>query len=270
MMNRETQRVGGRLVLFKVRVRRFCLPPIRSTGLDSFGNEGGRLRRFLSHLVLFVVFVGLVEGAIGAESRNTPVPSRGLMDQLIDGFTRFENGESLNNGPDSVKSGNLQAVINPEIVVVACADLPIPVEILFDQPRAKIHVISNAGNVVSEATQSKIGYTLSTYRCDFVIVLGHEQCATLKSVKMREDSHERASPHAAKHLADIRDGSTRIVPESQFDSLRVTLSEQNVREGLKRLKERFNQDTKGHFSRLVLAGVVVDLKKQCNMIKIFK
>lgn len=133
------------------------------------------------------------------------------LDALREGNLRYIQGRSLTPNTDS-----LRRIItatdgqHPFVMVLACADSRVPVEILFDRGIGDIFVARVAGNVVSPSVLGTLEYGAEHLGIPVLVVLGHTNCGAVTAVFKGEKAHG--------HLAELLQPIIPAVEKAKSDA----------------------------------------------------
>lgn len=111
--------------------------------------------------------------------KNSQVPApEEAMETLRLGNGRYVAGVSENT---QAKPGRT-AIANPFCSVLACADVRVPVDTVFDMKPGDIFVMRNAGNTCTHAAgsiMSSLEFSAMKFGVRLILILGHTQCASI-------------------------------------------------------------------------------------------
>jgi len=127
--------------------------------------------------------VALQSGAIAAAPTQTSlVPTKLLMQRLIDGNARYVEGKLEHKSNLVERREALTTSQAPFAAVVSCADSRCPVELVFDQGVGDLFVTRVAGNFASNDILGSLEYAVEHLGTRLIVVLGHEGCGAVKAV----------------------------------------------------------------------------------------
>lgn len=176
-----------------------------------------------------------IEAANPPESRR--VTADDALKQLMDGNSRFANGEAEHPRRTPADFRDVSAGQNPIAVVVACADSRVSPELLFDAGIGDLFVIRVAGNVVDGAgvtMKGSIEYAVAELNVPLVVVLGHTNCGAVKAAVQHID-HKDSLPGAINGLVELIKPAVGKVQARPGDVIEnVTL--ENVNAGVEKLQ----------------------------------
>lgn len=143
---------------------------------------------------------GAPAAAHGAADPAPTTPTAAVA-RLLAGNLRFRTGRARHprQGRDDLR--RLAAGQDPFVIVLACADSRVPVEVLFDQGLGDVFDNRVAGNVVDPAVTGSIEYAVAEFAPPLIVVLGHERCgAVVATVETLE--HHTTPPGSIGALVD--------------------------------------------------------------------
>ena len=131
-----------------------------------------------------------------------PPPKQGspavAMDRLLRGNTRYANDDVQSLDQDTTIIGSGTVIQQPVFAaVLACTDLAVPVELLFDQPVGSLHTVQTPGNVVTADAAASLDYAVSGQGAAAVLVLGHSRCAAIAAAVRAKPAPGKPGPYAA-------------------------------------------------------------------------
>jgi carbonic anhydrase len=108
---------------------------------------------------------------------------------LKDGNQRFMNGQFEHI---HIKRIGADSEDDPEpfVGIITCADCKIPPEILFDQDKKFVMIMKTPANVEDEDVLSQLNSAVEQQGLKVIVVLGHNDCAAIKSVLGKEHQFE--------------------------------------------------------------------------------
>ncbi len=117
--------------------------------------------------------------AIRAQTALSP---EAALQQLIDGNQRFAEGRltSFTEDLDMLKAKTVEKQ-EPFAAVLSCADLRVPVELIFDQSIGHVFVTRVAGNIATSAIIASLEYGVAVLGTKAIVVLGHADCGAVKA-----------------------------------------------------------------------------------------
>jgi carbonic anhydrase len=117
---------------------------------------------------------------LSQEEQQKLTPS-GVLQQFIDGNTRFRNGEvtKRNHSERIRKSAPAQF---PKAIVLSCLDSRVPVEDIFDQGIGDIFVARIAGNFVNDDILGSMEFACKIAGAKLILILGHQHCGAISGV----------------------------------------------------------------------------------------
>ncbi len=116
-----------------------------------------------------------------AAAQSTLSPDQALK-ALMDGNRRFVERRlsSFQEDIDMLRQGTAEKQ-EPFASVLACADLRVPVELVFDQSIGHVFVNRVAGNIATSEIIASIEYGAAVLGTRVLMVLGHGNCGALKA-----------------------------------------------------------------------------------------
>ena len=129
---------------------------------------------------------------------TTPTPDEALQ-RLMEGNNRFVHGQITMPHPAAVIKSRLDVAHgqHPFAIVLACADLRVAPELIFDQGLGDIFVVRTAGACADEIAIGSIEYAVEHLGCSLVLVLGHQRCGAITAAVEGGDA-----PGCIEHLVD--------------------------------------------------------------------
>lgn len=127
--------------------------------------------------------------------------------QFLEGNRRFMEGNSAHPNQDVAHREKLTQGQNPAIVVLACSDSRVPVEIIFDQGLGDVFVIRTAGQITDLSVLASLEFAVDGLGVSLVCVLGHESCGAVKAAT------------SALNGGDMPSGFQRVLIEKVTPSL---------------------------------------------------
>lgn len=101
--------------------------------------------------------------------------------ELLQGNRRFMDGCSDHPHQDLDRRAELTGGQKPNVVVLACSDSRVPVEIIFDQGLGDVFVIRTAGHITDLSVLASLEFAVVSLGVKLVVVLGHESCGAVKA-----------------------------------------------------------------------------------------
>ena len=101
------------------------------------------------------------------------------LQRLMDGNTRYVNGNLQHPHTDSEYRQRLVHGQKPFAAILGCSDSRVPLEMIFDQGLGDIFVIRVAGNVSNEVTIASVEFAVGVLNVPLVMVIGHSQCGAV-------------------------------------------------------------------------------------------
>lgn len=119
--------------------------------------------------------------------------------RLMDGNTRYVNGDLEHPHTDSAYREKLVSGQKPFAAILGCSDSRVPLEMIFDQGLGDIFVIRVAGNVANEVTIASVEFAVGVLNVPLVMVIGHSQCGAV-SAATRDDSFTGYLHNLIEHI----------------------------------------------------------------------
>lgn len=127
----------------------------------------------------------LLPGALGAVEAAAPRSAVESPDEalrmLMEGNTRFVNGEATVAKRSVMRLRELEAKQTPFASILACSDSRVPLEILFDQGFGDLFVARLAGNIATSAAIGSLEYGTRVLGSKLLMVLGHTACGAVSA-----------------------------------------------------------------------------------------
>lgn len=124
----------------------------------------------------------LLDNGVGHNEVMERTP-QAVYDELKAGNQRFAREEWSHPHRDEVRREAMTKGQNPPVVVLACSDSRVPVELIFDQGLGDIFVIRTAGEILDEAVQGSLEFAVDSLGCPLLVVLGHEKCGAVAATR---------------------------------------------------------------------------------------
>ena len=121
-----------------------------------------------------------------ADQVNTPSDA---LRALIEGNKRYLNGQFVHVHIKRLTDESIDKE-NPFVAVLACNDLRIPPEILFDVDKDNILLIKTDANIENDSTLAILQDAVKNKKIKMVLVLGHEDCPALRSIVSSTDKND--------------------------------------------------------------------------------
>ena len=114
-----------------------------------------------------------------AQTSSTP---EAALQRLVDGNRRFVEGRmnSLNEDLNILKAKTVDKQ-EPFAAVLSCADLRVPVELIFDQSIGHLFVTRVAGNIATSAIIASLEFGVAVLGTKAIVVLGHASCGAVEA-----------------------------------------------------------------------------------------
>ncbi len=158
-----------------------------STGIHRPFPTGGLSRRSLLWSAVAGTIAATTLGENRASARSTLSPDAALQ-ALVDGNKRFVE-KRLNSFEEdlTILKQNTVAQQEPFAAVLSCADLRVPVELVFDQSIGHVFVTRVAGNIATSEIIASLEYGAAVLGTKAILVLGHASCGAVKAAMGGKD-----------------------------------------------------------------------------------
>ena len=103
------------------------------------------------------------------------------LQRLLAGNRRFAKDQALHPNRDATRRREISQAQTPYAIVLGCADLRVPPEILFDSGLGDLFVVRTAGQVVDGAVRGSLEYGVNVLGIPLLVVLGHTQCGAVQA-----------------------------------------------------------------------------------------
>ena len=141
------------------------------------------MQKFIIVVFLLLVLAGGSRATVTTQTDGQvqqPLKPDQVVKYLLDGNARYVKQKATGlqewakTFGDSLPKGS-----RPCAVILCCADLAIPPEVLFDKGAGCLFVLRVAGNVLNPAMIGSIEYAVEQLGVPVVMVLGHERCGVV-------------------------------------------------------------------------------------------
>ncbi len=150
--------------------------------------------------------------------RHPDTPDMAL-EVLREGNWRFRTGNSPRHHFRQHRDAASMAQ-TPFAVVLSCADLPDPPELVFDAGSGEIFSVRVAGNVVGNMSLGSIEHSVAAGNLKLVLVLGHTACDAIRSSIRQLGSHQDADKGAGcQHFQSIASEIAACIEPSEVADL---------------------------------------------------
>jgi len=102
-----------------------------------------------------------------------------ILRELIDGNTRYVNGDLQHPHSDATYRRTLVKEQKPIAAILGCSDSRVPLEMIFDQGLGDIFVIRVAGNIANEDTIASVEFAIEELHVPLIMVMGHSRCGAV-------------------------------------------------------------------------------------------
>ena len=128
------------------------------------------------------VMAGVTIAATRPALAQTTLTPDAALKELMDGNQRFVAGQlnSLNEDLSILKAKTAETQ-EPFAAVLSCADLRVPVELVFDQSIGHVFVVRVAGNIATPEVTASLEYGVAVLGTKVLMVLGHGNCGAVKA-----------------------------------------------------------------------------------------
>jgi carbonic anhydrase len=124
---------------------------------------------------------------------------------LLEGNSRFVNGERLHPNQDADRRSKSAPVQRPFAVLFGCSDSRLAAEIIFDRGLGDLFVVRTAGHVSGAEVLGSVEYGVHVLGAPLVVVLGHDSCGAVTAAS----EAERGGATPAGYLGDVVE---RVMP----------------------------------------------------------
>jgi carbonic anhydrase len=109
------------------------------------------------------------------------------MDQLIDGFKRFQSTTFANNRAQYEALALRQ---NPKVLLIGCSDSRVDPAIIFDAQPGEMFVLRNVANLIPpyapdeghHGTSAAVEFAVRGLDVEHIVVLGHARCGGVRAL----------------------------------------------------------------------------------------
>lgn len=115
------------------------------------------------------------------EDRPAPTAPRDIVEELVQGNSRFRNDDKQSPRQGIQQRSELRTAQHPHTAVLSCSDSRVPPELLFDQGLGDLFVVRNAGEVADEIATASLEYAVEHLHVKHLLILGHESCGAVKA-----------------------------------------------------------------------------------------
>lgn len=118
--------------------------------------------------------------------------------RLAEGNERYaqNNVETLDEDTRILREGTLGAQ-SVFAAVLSCTDLAPPVELIFDQPIGRLHVVKTPGNIASAQAIATLEFAVTGQAAAAIVVMGHSGCAAIAAAIKAHPAIGRPGPYEA-------------------------------------------------------------------------
>ena len=127
-------------------------------------------------------------------------PAETLM-RLKQGLQRFLSGHSMHPHATKARRHQLIGGQHPQVVVLACSDSRVPVEVIFDAGFGDLFVIRNAGNTITNSSIASIEYAVQNLDIKVLLIMSHQGCGAVKAAYL---DHPKLTPSLTELVTGIR------------------------------------------------------------------
>src|SRR5690242_6272347 len=110
------------------------------------------------------------------------------MDKLLEGHARFRTGywsQHRHRFADLARHGQ-----SPSVMVVACCDSRVPVEVIFDAEPGEIFVLRSIANLIpryepdstNHGTSAALEFAMRDLKIPRLVILGHTKCGGIRAL----------------------------------------------------------------------------------------
>jgi carbonic anhydrase len=123
----------------------------------------------------------LAGGGDAAAATTRPANQDEIVKALLDGNQRFGSGNPIHPRMDATTRAAQLDEQAPWAAVLTCSDSMVAPEQVFDQGIGDLYVVRNAGNIASADAVASLAWAVDELEIEAIIVMGHEQCAAVKT-----------------------------------------------------------------------------------------
>ncbi len=122
------------------------------------------------------------------DHEDTSMHWKEALKKLKDGNKRFVKDRQNTGINNNEKRKQLVDGQKPYATILSCSDSRVPPETVFDAGLGEVFVIRVAGNVLDEAVQSTLEYSVGVLEVPLVLVMGHASCGAVSAAISGEDN----------------------------------------------------------------------------------
>ncbi len=138
---------------------------------------------------------------------------------LKGGNSRFVNDERTFKYQDSISEVDLSNIEKqPLAIVVNCAEMKMPHEIIFDCIVGNIYSIKSPANIIDKIQIATIEYALKYYNIPFLLILGHNDCNIIKEV-INSNQFEGNLNYVAGYVKPSIDKTIKILNDAPKEKI---------------------------------------------------
>ena len=127
-------------------------------------------------------------GALGNASAQSALLPEAALNALLAGNKRFVEQRLSSFDEDlGILRRSTVAKQQPFAAVLSCADLRVPVELIFDQSIGHLFVARVAGNIATPEIIGSLEYGAAVLGTKAILVLGHANCGAVKAAMEGKD-----------------------------------------------------------------------------------
>ncbi len=113
-----------------------------------------------------------------------------MWEQVLAGNRRFVEDRAQRPHTDPTRRMSLRAGQNPRVVVLACSDSRVPVELVYDLGLGDAFVVRTAGHIVDHSVLASVQYAIENVGCNLLVVMGHQSCGAVAATAEFMESAE--------------------------------------------------------------------------------
>lgn len=109
-------------------------------------------------------------------------PLRQNKNEVVHSVTKCDSNNMIHPNQSTLRRLNTaKDGQKPFAIVLSCADSRVPPELIFDTGVGDLFVLRVAGNIASISNLASIEFAVSELKCNYILVLGHENCGAVKA-----------------------------------------------------------------------------------------
>ncbi len=158
-----------------------CAGGPHETAFGARGGGLGRRRLLCGGMGAIAATVALGTAFPGRAVAQSSLSPDAALQRLLDGNKRFAEHRLTSFDEDlAILKQNTVDKQEPFAGVLSCADLRVPVELIFDQTIGHVFVTRVAGNTAGSTVIASLEYGAAVLGTKVIMVLGHASCGAVK------------------------------------------------------------------------------------------